>query len=758
MENKTFRGSVQDIFKRLDYMAAMASLNDSDIESILIEKRQLEQEIKSLNSDIKACTPSTADLAAARNNDQVRLSTKQIELTELKDQLKIIEEDLEENKKEFLELETNENSINNTIESNSKQVETFEQYKVNSREFKNFVADNKNDIDSLKDELAKIKVDKKRVSNSISLLSDDREELVNKIDNLQEEISVIEYNLSSNKNYKESASIQNKRRMREPFIKERDEKQATLDSLLHSPVYLVHSIKENIAAKKDYDETLDLVNELYDKVLEQPYMSKTIRNANVSALESEYNDLKKKEDSLKKKISKSDYTIQKLPMEEVRTSFIEKLINLKNSQIKHHEDIIDSNKVAIKEIAGEIKTLNSSFRERTNDVNEYASLINTVEEGREKAKKKRQLDIQRNVIDTEKNIIDRLKTNIIELINQNNQEETSIDQLRTDIKSLTKESSEILNTQLKRNNYKDVIKESKDQEELESIETQIAYLSKRLEYQNYNPTQLKNEITTAMKKLYNKKKEVKKEEKVEVKPVVKKKTAKKAKVKPIKSEKITTFDELVKESTKTIADDATKEIKESVDSFEKVADLLPVFNDTQDNVETKDIDNSIDIDFDKIMNTEQKKHEENNIEVTIKEKIEAPKEENVVKVEEPVKEESNEIVANPLNEKLEDILIDEEPKAEVKSEKVPAKGEKLKVISVENKNMEVAETKTEVENPKLKVVSVEPKEAIEQAEVKQETKEEKKDSIDLTTQNVFDLYNPFMDNVDSSYSQNILAR
>ena len=199
MDNKKYKKGITDIYKRIDCLTAMASLDEIDISSVLIELEQLNAQVIDIDEKIKAYTPTSADLNASKNNDQVRLSTLEIQLSE-RDSFVELDDSLEKAK-------SNKNEL-------TKQVEKFETYKSNSREFKMFVNENKHNIDILDKQITSLQSEKKRSSNSIQVLSEKRDALNNEIEQITKEAEKIKFNLSSDKNYADSTLVQSKKRRR----------------------------------------------------------------------------------------------------------------------------------------------------------------------------------------------------------------------------------------------------------------------------------------------------------------------------------------------------------------------------------------------------------------------------------------------------------------------------------------------------------------------------------------------------------------
>ena len=678
MDNRTYRKGVMDIFQRLDHITAMASLDSLDIESVLIEKEQLDRRIAQIDADIKACTPTLADLNAAKNNDHVRLSTAQIDLNTTIDELKEIEADLENEKKEFLKLEGELSESLKVRTEISRQLEVFEKYKSNSREFKTFITENKNDIEAISHKIKDIKTKKDHVSNSIKILSERKDDKDSEVKRLTSEIEALEFNLSSDKNYKDSPLVQSKKRMIGPLEAEKKALEAEVESLVESPVYIAHLIKDNIDSKTNEEQTFELINKLCSIASNQPYMNITVREG-ATSLTDEYNKLKSQYDALRKRIAEADYTIKELPAEVVRISMIEKLINLNNLEIEQQKTAIKNNQAAISEIASTLNELTRDYKQSVEAVDNYEQKIAENTDNKSKAKQKRQLEMQRKIISIQEDIITGLKKNIESLIAKNNEKEQQIENLIAENKQYTKESAQILNIQMKRNNYKDVIKEGKDSKELEELETKIEYLERRLEYQNFSIIQLKNEVINAVKKIYGPKKSKSPEQEFELE-----------KVKP---SVITPLKDLLDNSK----EDKKTELKESIASFEDTLAILESLNSNKPKASVDD-QQAINDQMNQLVNDINTINDE---------------ETNSIEEEGPIVTIGDPIVIDQKSEESKQEIVEEDPM--LKSIKdtlnslngvtpmVTPKEEKVKVISVDP-----IVAKTEKETPRIKVISVDP--------------------------------------------------
>lgn len=502
MNNKKNKEGIKSIFLRLDHLVAMSSIEENDVEALVIELNNIEREIARLDLDIKAYTPTQDDIEVAKNRDNIKLTTKQTEKKEFDEQLTNLVEKLTKEKNELLSLEEEERNLKKQIEELTNQKTTFSNYQMKSREFKAFINDLKTSIETTEKRLAEIKAKKKHVKYSVDILNDKYREISEQIESLNIEIDNIEYKLLSTTAYENSNIILDKKRISESFNSQKRKLELRREQIEHNPAYIAQKIKDNIRNKRNYEKVLDLINELCSIINKKPYMNKIIRNGNITALEEEYVKLKKEVDNLEKKIAKADYSLKELPIEKIRQSSIEKLINLNKEQIAYHEQVVKDNEVAIKSLATQIRELKTDYQNRQKDVEVFRNKISSIDDSKVKAQQITELEKMDQTLKIDENIISRMMDDITTLMNRCQEERTVIEKLTAKNQSLSKELSEIMTNQLARNNYKDIIKQNKDERELQELKDKVAWISKRLAYQNYNVSQLKNEIISVLKTIY----------------------------------------------------------------------------------------------------------------------------------------------------------------------------------------------------------------------------------------------------------------
>lgn len=591
MEKSKF---VDGIYKRLDYLADMATINkDSEYNTLELELNDLEKKIVKLQTKIKAYTPNDKDIQAAKNDDQLILTSKQTELNGLKYQSNNKQDQLQEYNKELTALLEEEQQIVSEKSNLEIQVQTFKKYTVNSREFKSFVNTNLNDLDALEKKLEDIKKQQKKLYNAIDVLNKDNESLISQITIIESDIYNLENRLGSDKYYLDAVNIVDKVKFKEELEVELKEYQTRKEEIENSPVYLAKKIKDIIDSKGDYDNAISYLNKIVNIALNKPYMNVVIKNGDSKELEEKCNQLNKERARKNRQIKKTDYSLSKLPFEESRSNSLEQLINSIDKKVEMHESVIDINKTAISVLSSQVKELEEKYNQRCQDIKNYCEKVAVeADSSNKKAAQKLEAVKMQKEMDDCKSIITNYKNDIVALITANENEQKTINELKETSKIYAKEMTGIARVQSKRTNYSDLVKQAQDQVELQELNQEIAAIEARLKYKNFNVQGLKSEITQGLKKVLVK---PKKEEKIE------------PKIAQISESDALKVADLLKQQ-----DDKEKDkIKEEVDSFEQTLNTIYkkednlninmneiVEKEINKTKEQKPIDTKIDLSFD----------------------------------------------------------------------------------------------------------------------------------------------------------------
>lgn len=615
------RKYLDGLFKRINYLATMASSEEPDYEALAIEHEAILKKIKEIKATIKKYTPTKADLDSAKNKDRISLSAKKDEIEERQLKLDGVLDSLSEENENFISIIDSISTINASIATLESEDEALDKHKELSREFKQFVSSNKAEITALKKELGTKQNAKKRSQNSIDYFTAQRAELEEKIAALEAECSAIEHDLATVKAYSTTGIIKEKNRIKSNYEEELAILTDRLEAIENDPIYLAAQIKNLIEAKKDKSKVVSMLNKIYEQAKQQPYMSVVIRNGNTAKLVEEYEVKKLEKEEIEKRIHDTNYSLKELPSEISRKSSIEKLINLYTKQIAEHEGIIKENNIAISALAGDAKLLSDTYEENVTSVEAYAEGLTDVSDPAQ-AHRQHEYEKMRNVLADEKSIIGATKADIVELIDANENIEKLITDLRGKITDLSLEATEMLNKQMARNNYYDVIKKNRDEARLRAVKKEIHYILKRSKYRHYNISNLYSDISQGIKTIYQpkekavkKEKQPKKQTKLILEPIKVKEQEKsqpKLEVKTTKVEpKVTPLNELIKTSKdkKQNAKIVTKEeIHESVSQLEKTMDQL--FPKKQESSVT------IPIDFASIVDAQKAKQENSAIKMS----------------------------------------------------------------------------------------------------------------------------------------------
>ena len=210
MDNK--KRDINDISIRLDYLADMASIADTDLEALSIELDDINKKIEDKDKEIEMFTPSSADYDRVKGFYQNSLDTAKNEITEFEKKLTEIDKTLEENQAYVEELSNIESNL--TIKK-----ERLTSYLINlnntarGRQLNSYIDQTDSNIKEIEKELAEINTKKTRKINSIKVYEDKKEDLNRKIQECQEEINRYELLLSSSKYLNEHTLIKDKEKI-----------------------------------------------------------------------------------------------------------------------------------------------------------------------------------------------------------------------------------------------------------------------------------------------------------------------------------------------------------------------------------------------------------------------------------------------------------------------------------------------------------------------------------------------------------------
>ena len=699
MKNNTKRA----IMVRVGYLEDMASLEDLSINALLLEMSDLDNQIQTLKTDIENSTPNEADYNEAKSPYQVSLAARRAELNRYQVRLDEINSKLEEEKSELNRVILEEQKLIEEKDKIDKFVVVLDGYKKR-RELKSYAESNVEEKDNIYAKLEETKNSKVRIQNSINLLIEDKDDILESINNCEEEIERLELTLASNKELEDAPSIKQKKDRLASDKQELAKLEARKKEIIESPEYLAYEIGELLDAKADYNLIKSKVIELYDLVRSKPFMSIVIRNGEVKPLQEKYADLEQSMKDLKNAISKESYVLKSLPSEDSRLSDLEKLINSKNNQIGVLKELIESNNNVILILLRQHRDLQAEYNKEMSaslDYLEQSAKLDKIT----RSKMKADYTQHQNTLAEQKEIIGNYPVDVEAIIQTNRELQNLISKYEEEIENYKQEMKSLMAHKKARKPIKNYILRASHEKKLQLLKDEKVYLSKRLKYQNYTPTQLKNDIFDGLKIMYadELKQEKKAPKKEEVKAPLESQTIEVTpleKVAPVKEEA------LAKEEVPT-----KEEIKTEVDSFDVIGDLLNKI-DLQNNkktqekeeVEEKPIDLDINME-ETVAKVQAKKGEKEPVMVSTK-NIGVDLSNDLETLNQKAQEEASEKleITNKEPEKEIDKLIF----APIEKQEEKKEAPKYKVVGivplVANSNVEAKQT----ESPKYKVVGVEP--------------------------------------------------
>lgn len=518
--NKTY---VNDIFIRLDYLAAMSRLIPADKvaivpdyinelgDEILIELADLNKAIHELDKEIKRYTPTDSDYDNVRNIYNGYLNTNRSLLTETQKQLESVENSLSAKQEQLESQLEEENSLVNKIEESQKILNVLKDNKTTTRQARtsSSVTELERNIGSLEGKLSSLRKAKARSEVAIEKLNQDKTDLTDKIIKTQEEIKHYELMVSAKKYLEDYSSIVEKKEMANDAREKKAKLVSKKNELEHTPIYLANTIKEKIQAQAPKEEVVSLFEELLAKVNDNKQMNTIIRNGNADSLKAEYSRKLQAYKALESRITKKDYRINKSEVETIREESINKAITLKKDERNALLNIVNNIENTTRTF---VESYNNS-QEITNDTDEknqtYFEKIDTVDDSQDKANMKMNYQKMQKIAQAQNTITERYPEDIIALTTQKDEYNNRIKKLDEELKVLENEQHQI-NTQAKvRKGYVDVISKGIDEQKLAKDKNELNWLENRLRFSNYNITQLATEIRRGINSIYP---EVKKRE------------------------------------------------------------------------------------------------------------------------------------------------------------------------------------------------------------------------------------------------------
>ncbi len=673
MKNNTKRA----INTRVNYLMNMASDDKLNIESLLIEEAELDVQIQALELEIANITPNEADYNEAKSPYQVSLAARQAELNRHQTRLEEINGHLDSENEKLQKVMDEIKEITVEKPHLDSFVGVLEDYKKR-REFKAYAEENEALASQSAQKLEEAQNRKTHIQNSIDLLVEEKNDVQKNIASCEEEAQRLELLLASNKELENSPTLKEKQArltiLQENLQKLVDRKQAINDS----PEYIAHAINELIASGSSYKQIKEEVLKLYEIVRSKPYMSTIIRNGDINALQEKYVALDQNYKDLKTKIAKSDYILKNIPAEENRLSDLEKLINSKNKQIATLKELIANNDNIILILLRQHRDLQSSYNQEIEQSENYLKQSESLD-NIAKITMKSDYTRHQKVLAEQKEIITSYPNDVQKILNTNKELNEMIASYETEIEAYKDEMKTILSHKKHRKPIKNYIERAAHEQELAELKNELNYLSKRMQYRNFNITQLKNEILDGLKVLYAD--EIKQEKKKNTKVVVSKPSLEEQTI------EITPMNEPV----------SKEEVKEEVNSFAAIGDLLDKLDlvpNQPELAQPEDIDLRFNID-ETIKDIESKKGETESV-------VEVPKPEPVLENALDLNELSKEVAPQ---EELVQPAEPVEPLVTSTPTNTEISNEKIKVISVEPyiqrmKVVKVEPLKKQVENAK----------------------------------------------------------
>ncbi len=499
MNNKT-RPTIKAIEQRLNYLVQMAT--DEEISNTIDAKRmeiaEIEVKIANQNLLIEKYTPNEADYNEARSPYQFSLATRQAELNRLQTKLENLNLKIAEYNQELENIIHDEDVLTRDQKDAMQLVNILDEFK-SRRELKTYAEDNEEETKTITEKLTTLRNRKKNIKNSINALSEQRNDTLNEI--AKKEVEIKQFKNEMQKELDETPIIKNKKINLQQAQIEKSKLIARKEELMNMPDYLAYEINNMILDHDNYEEIKSKIEKLVEITRSKPYMNIVIRGGDTSNLQKEYSSLINEKKALEKEIKSTKYVIKNLPAEDYRVSDLERLVNLSTTQIENLKQMINNNQAAIVNLLRQHKDLQAGYKKTTNEVEEY---LNDSKNLDEQSQTTMYVDYQQHqeLLNQQKEIIAKYPLTVKRLMDANIALENDITALNLEIEKYKEEMKQIAHNKKHRQPIGDYIKRAAHEKEIKRIETNTNYLLKRLQYSNFNLTQLKNEILDGLKSLY----------------------------------------------------------------------------------------------------------------------------------------------------------------------------------------------------------------------------------------------------------------
>lgn len=484
-----------EIFNNIDLLVSMAgsTLNVQDIESELITINREIQDKKSQLEDLKSMMNDTRYFNASSElvdkNIEVSLQSK---IRRLMREIKKIELQLNQAKKEEGKLYSDISSLKERIEENEKYVDALASKTEGSTNeaFKGIVSNEKEHLEHLKEEMSEKEKKHQSVLKDLELQNQALLELNEKREREEDRLKEITDHLGNPNTYMdEDLKRQDEERLR-TLNEAIDDLQKKKLEYLTDPNMVGADAKELIA-NGNYTEALNKIKELLATVKSKPFMDVS----NLSVLDEELEKRENERAELSNYIDTKDYAGVNQTFLSNRISSVNEEIILEQEVVQSLESIhgkVDQNMGS--NLSEKIASLETDVTRITKEKEEYQTLMADVSKSR-----KTKVNLENAILKKEKEkeamnlILDHYKQDLLFQITLSNTISKLIQKLNGRNHDYEEEIQELQHMSVLEEVSIDYIEEEKDKEKLRKINEEIKQIKNRKKFDK-TPDELYDQI------------------------------------------------------------------------------------------------------------------------------------------------------------------------------------------------------------------------------------------------------------------------
>ena len=452
---------------------------DSEIES---EKNKINDLKKKLSSDFNY---TRSNEKIVDENTKMGLENRRViaskDLEEIKDSITELSKEEESCHESLTEVENELKQSRHFIESLELKMKTNSSNKESYRFYETLLDKNHNTIKE-KENLKKEKQQEyNRVVKKIEDLGIERDDLENRLKDLDSKLAIITESLINPKSYIDQKNRQKDERLLEKYKEELDRLETRRIAIITDPAYIGHEAQE-LYLESDKTSTLEKIKELVTIVKAKDYMDTPLSEI-ASLLEKATN----KRDEFASQINNKSYDVGDNSIVTLRIEYLKEQKKKKEKEIE--ELNVKINKIDDEEVKNLVRYVEDTRKykeELANDIEIYKNVLNKENDNKSPKKQaslkaallKKQEEYSL-VVEILNSFENDLENRVIE---SKTLEEDGIEKLKKEIIKLDEQINKIERKEALNNNPKDILNIEKDREILKGLDDDVEALKHRQKY------------------------------------------------------------------------------------------------------------------------------------------------------------------------------------------------------------------------------------------------------------------------------------